>query len=113
MSAAAAISCTHIWLPTHPFQQNLNLQLIQIQSYEIFRTKLFMLQHSNSIIIFNFFFPYFASVPITSVQGILARQALLPCDINPLERDDAVCMVLWFREGDGEPLYRFVYILCK
>lgn len=45
------------------------------------------------------------------MQGVLARQALLPCDITPLERDDAVYMVLWFREGDGEPLYRFCKFL--
>lgn len=53
---------------------------------------------------------YFAlfAVPITSVQGVLARQAMLPCDITPLENDDAVYMVLWFREGDGEPIYRYV-----
>lgn len=46
------------------------------------------------------------SVPITSVAGVLGKQAMLPCDITPLERDDAVYMVLWFKEGDGEPLYR-------
>lgn len=45
-------------------------------------------------------------VPLTSVQGVLSRQAMLPCDITPLERDDAVYMVLWFREGDGEPIYK-------
>lgn len=45
-------------------------------------------------------------VPITSVAGVLGKQAMLPCDITPLERDDAVYMVLWFKEGDGEPLYR-------
>lgn len=45
-------------------------------------------------------------VPLTSVQGVLGRQAMLPCDISPLERDDAVYMVLWFREGDGEPIYK-------
>ncbi|GAB0092793.1 uncharacterized protein DMENIID0001_078290 [Sergentomyia squamirostris] len=32
---------------------------------------------------------------------------MLPCDITPMERDDAVYMVLWFKEGDGEPLYSF------
>ncbi len=48
----------------------------------------------------------FFSVPITSVAGVLGKQAMLPCDITPLERDDAVYMVLWFKEGDGEPLYR-------
>ena len=47
-----------------------------------------------------------STVPITSVQGVLAKQALLPCDITPLERDDVVFMVLWFREGNTEPLYR-------
>ncbi|EDV92962.1 hemicentin-1 [Drosophila grimshawi] len=46
-------------------------------------------------------------VPLTSVQGVLGRQAMLPCDITPLERDDAVYMVLWFRDGDGEPIYNF------
>ncbi|XP_067617196.1 uncharacterized protein side-IV isoform X2 [Eurosta solidaginis] len=46
-------------------------------------------------------------VPLTSVQGVLGRQAMLPCDISPMERDDAVYMVLWFREGDGEPIYNF------
>ncbi|XP_055678044.1 hemicentin-1-like [Lutzomyia longipalpis] len=46
-------------------------------------------------------------IPITSVQGVLAKQATLPCDITPMERDDAVYMVLWFKEGDGEPLYSF------
>lgn len=49
---------------------------------------------------------YLLSVPITSVAGVLGKQAMLPCDITPLERDDAVYMVLWFKEGDGEPLYR-------
>ncbi|XP_055382348.1 protein turtle homolog A [Condylostylus longicornis] len=45
--------------------------------------------------------------PLTTVEGVLGRQAMLPCDIAPMERDDAVYMVLWFREGDGEPLYSF------
>lgn len=45
-------------------------------------------------------------VPLTTVQGVLGRQAMLPCDISPQERDDAVYMVLWFREGDGEPIYK-------
>ncbi|XP_017046472.1 hemicentin-1 isoform X1 [Drosophila ficusphila] len=46
-------------------------------------------------------------VPLSTVQGVLGRQAMLPCDISPQERDDAVYMVLWFREGDGEPIYNF------
>lgn len=51
-------------------------------------------------------FLFSSAVPVTSVQGVLAKQAMLPCDITPLDRDDAVYMVLWFKEGDGEPLYR-------
>lgn len=46
-------------------------------------------------------------VPTTSVQGVLAKQAQLPCDVAPMDRNDVVFMVLWFREGDGEPLYRY------
>ncbi|KXJ84425.1 hypothetical protein RP20_CCG007247 [Aedes albopictus] len=47
------------------------------------------------------------TVPITMVSGVLGKQASLPCDIRPLERDDAVYMVLWFKEEDNEPLYNF------
>ncbi|XP_055586991.1 titin [Uranotaenia lowii] len=46
-------------------------------------------------------------IPITMVSGVLGKQASLPCDIRPLERDDAVYMVLWFKEEDNEPLYNF------
>lgn len=52
-------------------------------------------------------FPNLFSVPTLSVKGVLAKQASLPCDITPIERDDAVFMVLWFRGSDGEPLYSF------
>lgn len=50
-------------------------------------------------------------VPVTSVRAVLGRQAMLPCDISPMEAGDDVFMVLWFREGDsdGEPLYRLVH----
>jgi hypothetical protein len=48
----------------------------------------------------------FMNTPTTFAAVVLGKQAMLPCDITPLERDDAVYMVLWFKEGDGEPLYR-------
>lgn len=48
------------------------------------------------------------SVPIEHVQGVLSKQAKFPCDISPRDRHDAVSMVLWFKESDGEPLYRYV-----
>lgn len=56
------------------------------------------------IIILNYI--YIFAVPITSVRGVLGRQAMLPCDINPLEQGDVVFMVLWYRDGDNEPLYK-------
>lgn len=55
----------------------------------------------------RFFLYYPFSVPITSVRAVLARQAMLPCDIKPLnDLEDVVTMVLWYREGENEPLYR-------
>jgi hypothetical protein len=48
----------------------------------------------------------FVSVPIVDVQGVLGKKTMMPCDITPRDRDDAVYMVLWFKEADGEPLYR-------
>lgn len=46
------------------------------------------------------------AVPMEEVQGVLGKKAALPCDIAPRDRDDAVAMVLWFKETIGEPLYR-------
>ncbi|CAG9813041.1 unnamed protein product [Phaedon cochleariae] len=40
------------------------------------------------------------------VHGVLGKKQGLPCDIRPRDRDDAVAMVLWFKETIGEPLYR-------
>ncbi|KAJ4448424.1 hypothetical protein ANN_10440 [Periplaneta americana] len=45
-------------------------------------------------------------IPIVDVQGVLGRKTVMPCDITPRDRDDTVYMVLWFKEADGEPLYR-------
>lgn len=46
-------------------------------------------------------------IPIVDVQGVLGKKTMMPCDITPRDRDDAVYMVLWFKEADGEPLYSF------
>ncbi|VEN60233.1 unnamed protein product, partial [Callosobruchus maculatus] len=46
------------------------------------------------------------SVPTVEVQGVLGKKGDLPCDITPRDREDAVAMVLWFKETVGEPLYR-------
>lgn len=40
------------------------------------------------------------------VQGVLLKQAVLPCDITSTQPNDAVLMILWFKEGDGDPFYR-------
>lgn len=44
--------------------------------------------------------------------GVLGRKKGLPCDITPKEKKDAVAMVLWFKDGIGEPLYRLVNYFC-
>lgn len=46
------------------------------------------------------------SVPMESIQGVAGQKAILPCNIQPRESNDAVSMVLWFKEDSGEPLYR-------
>ncbi|XP_053613496.1 hemicentin-1 [Plodia interpunctella] len=46
-------------------------------------------------------------VPTSDVQGVLGKKASLPCDIQPLNAEDDVVMVLWFKDLDGEPLYSY------
>jgi len=49
---------------------------------------------------------FFVTVSIVDVQGVLGKKTMMPCDIIPQDRDDAVYMVLWFKDADGEPIYR-------
>ncbi|XP_046402551.1 uncharacterized protein LOC124168380 [Ischnura elegans] len=44
-------------------------------------------------------------VSTVRVEAVVGRSAALPCDIEPLTREDRVYMVLWFREAAGKPLY--------
>ena len=58
--------------------------------------------------LFNHFFPSFSfSVPaidtITTVEG---HPAELPCDIRPPNDREQVYLVLWYRQDEGEPIYR-------
>lgn len=46
-------------------------------------------------------------IPMEEVHGVLGKKQSLPCDIRTRDRDDAVAMVLWFKETVGEPLYSF------
>ncbi|EFN85792.1 hypothetical protein EAI_04634 [Harpegnathos saltator] len=43
-----------------------------------------------------------------SILGVAGQKAILPCNIQPRESNDAVSMVLWFKEDSGEPLYRYL-----
>lgn len=57
----------------------------------------------------TFLFSTFSiAVSTVSVEAVLGRTAIMPCDIEPDIRDDRVYMVLWFRENAGKPLYRWV-----
>ncbi|XP_075223938.1 neural cell adhesion molecule 1-like [Lycorma delicatula] len=44
---------------------------------------------------------------IAVVDAVLGRSAELPCNMEPAIKEDRVYMVLWFREGNSKPLYRF------
>ncbi|KAK9301867.1 hypothetical protein QLX08_005927 [Tetragonisca angustula] len=46
-------------------------------------------------------------IPMESIQGVAGQKATLPCNIQPREPNDAVSMVLWFKEDSGEPLYSY------
>ncbi|KAL2714012.1 nephrin-like [Vespula squamosa] len=48
------------------------------------------------------------SVPMESIQGVAGQRAILPCNIQPREPNDAVTMVLWFKKDSGDPLYRHI-----
>ncbi|XP_066142389.1 neural cell adhesion molecule 2-like isoform X1 [Euwallacea fornicatus] len=46
-------------------------------------------------------------IPMEDAHGVLGKKKGLPCNISPArDNKDAVTMVLWFKEGMGEPLYR-------
>nr|XP_050855116.1 nephrin-like [Vespula vulgaris] len=46
-------------------------------------------------------------VPMESIQGVAGQRAILPCNIQPREPNDAVTMVLWFKKDSGDPLYSY------
>jgi len=45
------------------------------------------------------------AVPIVAINGVVDNKVELPCDIRSAD-DDEVSMVLWYKEGTGEPIYR-------
>lgn len=50
------------------------------------------------------------SATVQTIRGVAGRNVSLPCDIlqQPRDVNDAVAMVLWFKEASGEPLYRYI-----
>jgi len=46
------------------------------------------------------------TVSTVRIEAVLGRTAEMPCNIDPVTRDDRVYMVLWFKEAAGKPLYR-------
>lgn len=44
------------------------------------------------------------------VEALSGREAVLPCEVGALEDSDMIYVVLWYKNGDKEPIYR--YTLC-
>lgn len=42
-----------------------------------------------------------------TISGVVGNKVHLPCDIRSADNDE-VSMVLWYKEGAGEPIYRWV-----
>lgn len=61
------------------------------------------LQVASPIYVFLSF--SFVAVPIVAVDGVVGNKVQLPCDISFPDNDE-VSMVLWYKEGGGEPIYR-------
>lgn len=40
------------------------------------------------------------------VDAVWNKGATLPCDIEPLDREDRANMVLWFRGNENKPIYQ-------
>lgn len=47
---------------------------------------------------------FFVAVPIVAIDGVVGKKVQLPCDIS--SDNDEVNMVLWYKEGGNEPIYR-------
>lgn len=48
---------------------------------------------------------------MTQVMAIVGDPIYLPCDISTQDDDDAVLLVLWYREDLGTPIYRYLIIV--
>lgn len=43
---------------------------------------------------------------MTQVVAVVGEPVYLPCDISTQDEEDAVLLVLWYREDLGTPIYR-------
>lgn len=75
---------------------NLRWSGIRINRFKILKKKQFFIYVS----IYSF-----VAVPIVSINGVVGNKVQLPCDIS--SDNDEVNMVLWYKEGGSEPIYRW------
>ena len=67
-----------------------------------FRRKSLVLSNLSHVL-FSF------SVPddVTEITTVEGQSVQLPCDITPPNLKEQVYLVLWYRQDEGEPIYRY------
>ncbi|CAG7819960.1 unnamed protein product [Allacma fusca] len=55
----------------------------------------------------NLFSSLAKPIPVIHVEGVQGTKGTLPCDVRVPSKNDKLHMVLWFRDKDGEPIYRY------
>ena len=67
------------------------------------------MQENNKIceiwLIEQYFFS-FAVPEMSSVVAVEGHPTELPCDISPPDPKEVLVLVLWYRQDEGEPIYR-------
>ncbi|KAG8250317.1 hypothetical protein J6590_104037, partial [Homalodisca vitripennis] len=49
-------------------------------------------------------------VRFEEIEVVLGSMAKLPCDLVPPEDDDSVALVIWYKDDDKTPIYRYVLV---
>lgn len=80
---------------------NSELGLIDLE-YILRISKIFFKKERFSLI--YIYISSFVAVPIVAINGVVGNKVQLPCDIS--SDNDEVNMVLWYKEGGSEPIYR-------